>query len=102
MAVRLHPLLFLTAFFGCTVAPLAAQSPNTGTMIVAVVDQTGAAVAGAKVTAVNTEPGAKRDAVSDHDGRATIPALPLTGKYTVRVSRTGFGNEEINDVTLRS
>ena len=83
-------------------ASLAAQSPNTATMIVVVVDQTGAGVKDAKVSVVNTATGAAREAVSGSDGSATIPALSLTGTYTVSVSKAGFGNEELKDITLRS
>ena len=79
-----------------------AQSPNTATMIVVVVDQTGAVVKDAKVSVVNTATGAAREAVSGSDGSATIPALSLTGTYTVSVSKAGFGNEELKDITLRS
>ncbi len=91
------PLLLL-ALIAC----ITAQSPNTATMIVAVVDQAGAAVKDAKVSVVNSATGALRDAVSGSDGSATIPALPLTGAYTVGVSRTGFGSEELKNVTLRA
>jgi outer membrane receptor protein involved in Fe transport len=82
--------------------PLVAQSPNTATMVVVVVDQTGAVVPGAHVSVVNSATGATREASSGNDGRATIAALPLTGSYTIRVSKSGFGNEERNDITLRS
>ena len=82
--------------------PAIAQSPNTATMIVVVVDQTGAVVKDAKVSVVNTATGAVREAVSGSDGSATIPALSLTGTYTVSVSKAGFGNEELKDITLRS
>jgi hypothetical protein len=92
--------------FVCSVlfiaAPLAAQSPNTATLVVDVVDQTGAVVPGAKVSLVNNATGAVRDALSASDGRVTMPALSLTGTYTVRVSKEGFGNEERKDITLRS
>ena len=81
---------------------LAAQSPNTATIVVAVVDQTGAVVVDARVSVVNTATGATREAVSGSGGTATIPALPLTGTYKVRVSKAGFGDEELNDITLRS
>ncbi|HEX7677417.1 MAG TPA: carboxypeptidase-like regulatory domain-containing protein, partial [Thermoanaerobaculia bacterium] len=83
-------------------APATAQSPNTATMIVVVADQTGAAVKGAKVSVVNTATGAVRDSLSGNDGSATVPALPLTGTYTVSVSKEGFSNEERKDITLRS
>ena len=79
-----------------------AQSPNTATMIVVVVDQSGAVVPDAQVSVVNAATGATREAASESDGRATIPALSLTGTYSVRVSKAGFGNEERNDITLRA
>jgi len=94
--------LLLIALLAFIAGPTRAQSPNTATMIVAVVDQAGAVVKGAKVLVVNTATGAAREAVSGSDGGATIPALSLTGTYTVSVSREGFGAQEIKDVTLRS
>src|SRR5258706_13787527 len=94
--------LFLIAALALIAAPAAAQSPNTATMIVVVVDQAGAVVKDAKVSVVNTATGAVREAVSGSEGSATLPALSLTGTYTVGVSRAGFGNEELKDITLRS
>ncbi len=79
-----------------------AQSPNTAALIVAVVDQNDAVVPAAHISVVNTATGDARAAVSDSDGSATIPALPLTGTYTVTVSKQGFANEERKDITLRS
>jgi hypothetical protein len=97
---------FTLAFFIFSVlisaASLQAQSPNTATMIVVVVDQNGAIVKDANISVVNTATGAVREAMSGSDGSATIPALSLTGTYTVGVSREGFGNEERRDVTLRA
>src|SRR5262244_1463892 len=80
----------------------AAQSPNTATMMVVVADQSGAVVKDAKVSVVNNATGAAREAVSGSDGSAAVPALSLTGTYTVSVSREGFGDQELKDVTLRS
>src|ERR1700681_4372361 len=97
--------LVLIAFFtfiAATTIIAAAQSPNTASMIVVVVDQTGAVVKDAKVSVVNAATGAVREAVSGSDGSATISALSLTGTYTVSVSKDGFGNEELRDITLRS
>jgi 3',5'-cyclic AMP phosphodiesterase CpdA len=99
---RLRLPLLLTALFAFIAAPVAAQSPNTATMIVVVVDQTGGVVKDAKVSVVNTATGAVREAVSGSDGSAAIPALSLTGTYTVAVSKEGFGNEELKDIALRS
>ena len=83
-------------------AALAAQSPNTGSMIVVVADQSGALVKDARVSVVNAATGAVRESVSGSDGSATISALSLTGSYSVEVSKTGFGKEELKGITLRS
>jgi hypothetical protein len=94
--------LLLIALCAFSASPVAAQSPNTATMIVVVVDQTGAVVKDAKVSVLNNATGAVREAVSGSDGSATIPALSLTGTYTVGVSKEGFGNEELKGITVRS
>ncbi len=82
--------------------PLAAQSPNTATMIVVVVDQTGAVVKDARVSVVNTATGAVRDVISGAEGSATIGALSLTGGYAVSVSKQGFTAEDVTGLTLRA
>jgi hypothetical protein len=71
-------------------------------MIVTAVDQNGAVVRDAKVTVVNNATGAIRESISGTDGTVTIPALSLTGSYTITVSKEGFGNEERKDIILRS
>lgn len=84
------------------VTTVSAQSPNTASMIVVVVDQAGAVIKDARVSVVNAATGAVREAVSGTDGRATFSALPLTGTYTLSVSKDGFGNEEQKDIALRA
>ncbi|HEX3142993.1 MAG TPA: TonB-dependent receptor [Pyrinomonadaceae bacterium] len=79
-----------------------AQTPNTGSIVVVATDQNGAVVPDAKVSVTNSATGATRDAVTGTDGSATIPALSLTGAYTVTVSKSGFANEERKNITLRS
>ena len=101
MNVTLLPVL-LISLFAFTLTHVVAQSPNTASMIVVVVDQNGALVKDAAITVVNTATGAERHAVSGTDGRATISALSLTGTYNVTVSRQGFANEQLRDITLRS
>ena len=71
-------------------------------MLVTVHDSTGAAVKDAKVSVLNSATAAVREALSGIDGSVTIAALPITGTYTVAVSKDGFGNEELKDITLRS
>ncbi len=94
-------LFLLTALFYA--APtIDAQSPNTASVIIVTADQNGAVVPGAKVTISNNATGAVRDVVTGEDGTVTVPALELTGTYKVTVSKDGFGNEERDDITLRS
>ena len=83
-------------------APSLAQTPNTAGIVVAVVDQTGGVVRDAAVTIVNNATGASRAAVSNDGGLATISALPLTGTYTVNVSKSGFTANDVADLTLRA
>lgn len=104
MSHNLHSrfaLLFisLVAFIA---APVTAQSPNTASVVVHVVDQAGAVVKDAKVSVVNAATSAVREAVSDNNGSATIGGLPISGSYTVSVAREGFSTEELRDITLRS
>ncbi|MBO0722256.1 MAG: carboxypeptidase regulatory-like domain-containing protein, partial [Blastocatellia bacterium] len=94
--------LWLIAVFVFSAAMASAQSPNTATIIVVVVDQNGAIIRGAGVSVVNNATGAAREAASGNDGSATIPALSLTGTYTVGVSKEGFGRQELKDIVLRS
>ncbi len=81
--------------------PVFAQSPNTATLIVTVVDQSGANVPGAQVSAVNLAAGGTREAVSDADGSVTLTALSINGSYKVTVSKAGFASQSV-EVTLRA
>src|ERR1044071_9298541 len=99
---RVAPLLASLVAVLLFMSAALAQSPNTASMIVVVVDQNDAVVRDAKVTVSNDATGAVREAVSDGDGSVTVPALPITGAYAVGVSKEGFGNQELRDVTLRS
>ncbi len=95
-------LILLLPFVTVISTPMAAQSPNTAALIIVVGDQTGAIIKDAKVSVVNTATGAVREAVSGSDGSAGFSALPLTGTYTVSVSKEGFSNQDVKDVALRS
>lgn len=98
--------MFLIGIFAVLLSavatPALAQSPNTSGIIVAVVDQTGAVVTDATVTVINSATGASRAASSDDRGLATVTALPLTGAYTIQVSKPGFTANDVTDLTLRA
>ena len=84
------------------VVPAFAQSTNTATMLVVVVDQTGAVVPGAQVSMVNTATGAVREGTSGSDGSLSLRALPITGTYKVTVAKQGFTSEDVQAVSLRA
>jgi hypothetical protein len=96
---RSHSVILLAA---CLALPAIAQSPNTASMMIVVEDQSGAVLKDAHIRVVNSATGLAREAVSGTDGSATIPALPLTGAYKVRVSRPRFGDEEASSIILRA
>jgi len=78
------------------------QTPSRSTIVVVVTDQSGAAVADAKVAVINDQTGDTREFGSGSDGIASFPALSVTGTYTVRVSKQGFRTEEHKNVVLRA
>src|SRR2546423_12404746 len=96
--LKLSVLAFALAFTGNALA----QSPNTASIVVTVIDQNGAVVKTANVSVVNTATGATREAVSGDEGTATIAALPLTGEYKVTVTMSGFTAEDVSGLKLRA
>src|SRR5262245_19738947 len=98
----LKNVFMILAAIGMIAAPAAAQSPNTGSIVVVVVDQSGAVVKDAKVTVTNTATGAVREAMSNGEGSATMPTLSLTGAYKVGVTKDGFTAEDSPALTLRA
>lgn len=78
------------------------QSPHTAGIVVVLADESGAAVDGARVSVANSATGAVREVVSGSGGVATFAALPLTGTYSVRAVKSGFGDEELTGVMLRA
>ncbi len=79
-----------------------AQSPNTSTIIVVAVDASGAVVRDAAVSVVNAQTGTRREGITGSGGFATIAALPLTGTYTISVTKSGFAADEVRGVVLRA
>ena len=94
--------VFFVFLISAIAIPSAAQTPNTAAIVVTVVDQTGGVVTDAAVTVINNATGAARAAASNDQGLATISALPLTGTYTVNVTKAGFTANDVSDLTLRA
>jgi carboxypeptidase family protein len=94
--------VLLAILVSAPATPALAQSPNTATLVVVVVDETGGVVSDARVTVANSATGTTRGAVSGSDGSASIAALSLTGHYTINVAKAGFTAEDVKDLTLQA
>jgi outer membrane receptor protein involved in Fe transport len=92
---RLAHALFLV----CLLAGAAMAQTFRGTILGNVTDQSGAAVAGAKVTIRNSETGQVRETDTTNDGTYVAPELPL-GTYTVTVEKGGFKTSVTKDVKV--
>jgi hypothetical protein len=74
----------------CLLAPAAAFAQPSAAVLTGVVrDESGAAVRGADIVAVNRNMRIRRAVQTGADGTFTLPALP-PGAYAVRVALTGF------------
>ena len=96
---------FLKMVAGLTLAVLSggiaasAQGIITGSITGDVVDQTGASIPGASVTATSESTGATLKALANGQGNFIISDVPL-GSYAVIVSATGFGPSRFNHVVV--
>ena len=90
-------LAFFFIFF--LVSPSSRPQGNQGTIEGIVVDQSGAALPGAKLTATNDATGIRFQATSDSDGLFTFPVLPV-GTYTIEVEHPGFAKLTQKNVAL--
>jgi Carboxypeptidase regulatory-like domain/TonB dependent receptor len=77
-----------------------AQTPDTATITGTVTDSTHAVVAGAQIHVTNTLSGLGRAAISNREGKFTIPGLPVAGAYDVSAASAGFADIHLDHVTL--
>jgi hypothetical protein len=101
LSVLWLPRLVLVLVLAALASPAFAQSPSTAAVVVVVTDQTGGVIKDATITVVNTQTAATRDATTSGDGSATIPALPVAGVYSLVVSKSGFADQTLQEITLR-
>src|SRR4029077_5029036 len=94
---RLLSALFLVAMFLFAV-PLFSQA-NFGRILGTVTDQTGAVIAGATVSVIDTERGLARTLTTDDAGEYNAPTL-TPGTYTVRVEAKGFKALDRQNIVL--
>jgi hypothetical protein len=87
---RLRFLSFwlVVAFLTTAVSPAPAQVAS-GSLAGQVLDQSGAAVPGARLALINEQTGIERTTLSDESGGFVFPVVP-SGIYTVRTEHAGF------------
>jgi len=88
-------VLFASRAWPQPLAPSALQSP--GIVNGTVVDETGAAIAGARVSLTHDGASASIDVVSSADGHFSFPNVP-PGPFHLTVSSPGFANRTLSDV----
>lgn len=91
----IHFAILATVFAAAGIAQV-----TTSEIVGNVVDQNGAAVAGATVTAVHEPSGTKYSTVTNGQGRYTLPALRVGGPYVVSVTQSGFTEQKREGITI--
>jgi hypothetical protein len=107
VSMRIAGSLLASFLLTACAAPLWGQAVANAQLSGSVVDSTGAAVPGAKVTATQNATGQVRTTFSGTDGAYTLPNLPV-GPYQIEVQAKGFTTylqtgihlEVSNDLTL--
>jgi hypothetical protein len=99
MSIRIRPIVpaLLCAFLVCAAA--FGQSVTTGSIAGRVVDNTGAGVPGATVTATNLDTGLVRTTTTKLDGTYEISLLP-PGDYKVAAELQGVGTASVPRTTV--
>ncbi len=79
------------------------QDPNAGSIRILVLDQTGAAIVGATVSAVlaNAQQGAEARTTTANDQGEAIFANLAPGKYVIQVESIGFETQQLTDINVR-
>ena len=93
------------ALLGCCAlllspAGASAQGVTTAAITGLVKDASGGVIPGATVSAVHQPSGTSYEAVTQGDGRFTIPGMRVGGPYTVTAQLSGFTTEAKNGITL--
>ena len=90
--------VFLVSVLVCSPSTMAQDA--TGRIVGNVTDQSGASIAGAKVTVQNTATGSIQETESDKDGFYQVLSLSI-GTYTVTVEHGGFRKQVFERQTLQ-
>lgn len=95
-----YTALAAVMFFGLAVlTPAGFAQEVTAAITGRVTDPTGSPIAGAKVTATDTQRGTQWPTVTNSDGAYNIPRVP-TGTYNIKVENQGFQTAQQSNITL--
>jgi len=97
---RKQHLWVIALVVGLVLVPRALAQSTTATLLGTVTDKTGATVAGANVTARNTQTNLTRTVESNGQGEYRIEFLPV-GNYEVEVAGTGFKKAVLLGIVLQ-
>ncbi|MCU1308168.1 MAG: TonB-dependent receptor [Acidobacteriaceae bacterium] len=86
--------------FTLTAPTLFAQGGGFGAITGVVQDSSGAVIPGAKVVIDNASKGIHREMESNGAGAFNAPALVPASGYTVKISKSNFGNYEAKNITV--
>src|ERR1700733_2974349 len=93
-------LLLFTLFLSLGSGTLHSQAIGGGQIQGTVTDETGSAVSGATVLAVQTDSGLQRTVTSEADGGYNLPSLPV-GPYTLKVTAAGFSTYDKSGIVIQ-
>ncbi len=93
-------VFLFSLFLSLASGTLHAQAIGGGQIQGTVTDETGSAVSGATVEAVQTESGLHRIVTSGADGGYNLPSLPV-GPYTIKVTATGFSPYDQSGIVIQ-
>ena len=97
---RINAAVLVVICFAFQLGVASAQQAATTKLTGTVKDQSGALVAGAKVSITHKDTGATRDTTTNADGLFVITNL-ATGSYTGKVSAAGFAEKILPEVNLQ-
>ena len=99
---RSRRMCVIGVLLSCALVPAlaSAQGVTTASITGVVKDASGGVIPGVTITAVHQPSGTSYEAVTQADGRFTIPGMRVGGPYTITAQLSGFTTEQQNNITL--
>jgi hypothetical protein len=101
MSEKLRTIAYLAAMLFLAADAVTAQTGGGATLVGTVTDQTGALVAGAKLTAVNIATAFTTEVITSSEGTYYVPYL-TPGEYRIKLTAPGFKEYVRDGITVRS